>query len=83
MNVERMSITMDPRLGAAVRKAARRAGVSLSAWIAQATADRVRNEALGQALDRWEAEDGPYTPAELASAAEALGLGRKRRARRS
>ena len=83
MNVERMSITMDPRLGAEVRKAAKRAGVSLSAWIAQATADRVRNEALGRALDRWEAEDGPYTADELSSAAEALGLARKRRARRS
>jgi hypothetical protein len=83
MNVDRMSITLDPSLGAAARKAAKRAGVSLSAWIAEATADRVRNEALGLALDRWEAEDGPYTADELAAAAEALGLARKRRARRS
>lgn len=82
MNVDRLSITMDPRMGAAARKAAKRAGVSLSAWIAEATADRVRNEALGQALDRWEAEDGRFTAGELASAAEALGLARKRRARR-
>lgn len=83
MNVERLSITMDPRLGAAVRKAAKRAGVSLSAWIAEATAERVRNDALGQALDRWEAEDGRFTADELASAADALGLGRRRRGRRS
>jgi Sigma-70 region 2 len=83
MNVERLSITMDPRLGAAVRKAAKRARVSLSAWIAEATADRVRNEALGQALDRWEAEDGAFTADELASATATLGLTRKRRARRS
>ncbi len=82
MQVERLSITMDPRLGAAVRKAAKRARTSLSAWIAEATADRVRNEALGQALDRWEAEDGAFTPDELAAAATALGPGRKRRARR-
>lgn len=74
MNVDRLSITLDPKLGAAVRKAAKRAHVSLSTWIAEATADRVRNEALGQALDRWESEDGKFSPEELATAAEALGL---------
>jgi hypothetical protein len=82
MNVDRLSITLDPRLGAAARKAAKRAKVSLSTWIAEATADRVRNEALGQALDRWEAEDGQFTTAELAAAAAALGPARKLRAPR-
>lgn len=82
MQVDRLSITMDPRLGAAARRAARRARVSLSAWIAEATADRVRNEALGHALDQWEAEDGTFTSKELAAAADALGLKRKPRGRR-
>ena len=72
---------MDPRLGAAARRAARRARMSLSAWIAEATADRVRNEALGRALDRWEAEDGRFAAAELAEAAKALAA-RPRKARR-
>ena len=79
MRVDRLSITMDPRLGAAVRKAAKRAKMSLSAWIAEATAARVRNELLGEALDRWEAEDGPFDADELSAAAETLGLARKRR----
>ena len=79
MNVDRLSITLDPRLGAAARRAAKRAKVSLSTWIAEATADRVRNEALGQVLDQWEREDGTFSSQELAAAAEALGLGRKRR----
>jgi hypothetical protein len=83
MNVDRLSITLDPKLGAAARKAAKRAKVSLSTWIAEATADRVRNEALGQALDQWEAETGAPTADELEAAATALGLttrgGRKRR----
>ena len=82
MHVDRLSITLDPRLGAAARKAAKRAGLSLSAWLAEATADRIRNEALGHALDQWEADDGSFTTDELATAAEALGLGRPRKARR-
>jgi hypothetical protein len=82
MQVDRLSITMDPRLGLAARRAARRAKMSLSAWIAEATADRVRNEALGHALDRWEAEDGTFSSRELTAAARALGLVGKRRAAR-
>ena len=81
MSVDRLSITLDPRLGAAARKAAKRAKVSLSTWIADATADRVRNELLGEALDRWEAEEGVLTQNELDQAAEALGLSRRRKAR--
>ena len=83
MNVDRLSITLDPRLGAAARKAAKRAKVSLSTWIADATADRIRNELLGEALDRWEAEEGALTRKELDQAAEALGLSRRRKARRA
>ena len=82
MNVDRLSITLDPKLGAAARRAAKRARVSLSTWIAEATADRVRNEALGRALDQWEAEDGPFTAQELAAATDALGFARRLKARR-
>ena len=49
-------------------------------WI---TMDRVRNEALGGALDQWEAEDRAFTSKELTAAAQALGLTRKSRARRN
>jgi hypothetical protein len=74
MQVDRLSITMEPKLGAAARRAAKRAGMSISAWISEATADRVRNDALGRVLDDWESEDGAFTDAELAAAAEALGI---------
>ena len=50
MNVDRFSVTMDPELGHAVRDAARRSGISVSAWVAQATADKLRNDLLGAAL---------------------------------
>jgi hypothetical protein len=74
MPVDRFSLTMDPDLGAAVRDAAERAGTTVSAWLSQAAADRVRNELLGAALDRWAEEDGPLTEEELAEARAALGF---------
>ena len=82
MQVDRLSITLDPALGAAVRKAAKRAKKSVSAWIAEASADRVRNELLGHALDAWEAEQGAFAVNELDDAARALGLSHKRKVTR-
>jgi len=72
MNVDRLSITMDSALGDAARKAAKRANLSVSAWIAEATADRLRNEALKDALIQWQSDDGAFTPSELAAAEKAL-----------
>lgn len=67
---------MDPALGEAVRTAAVRSQTSVSRWLAQAAADRLRNDLLGEALDAWEAEDGPFDDAELNAAASALGITR-------
>jgi hypothetical protein len=69
---------MDPRLGAAVRKAAKRSKMSISAWIAEAAAERVRRDSLGRALDRWEAEEGAFTAGEIEAAERALGMTRRR-----
>lgn len=77
MQVDRLSVTMPPELGAAVREAAARAGMSVSGWLAAAAADRVRNDLLGAALDAWEAEDGPFTDDELDTAAATLGIERR------
>lgn len=63
--VDRFSVTMPPELGEGVRQAAARQGISVSAWLAQAAADRLRNELLGAALDAWESEDGPFAETEL------------------
>ena len=82
MHVDRLSVTLDPKLGAAARKAAKLAKISLSAWIAEAAADRVRNEALGRALDAWEAEAGAFTDEELAAASDALKPASRSKARR-
>lgn len=79
MQVDRFSVTMEPDLGAAVRDAAERAGMSVSGWLAQAAADRLRNDLLGAALDTWEAEDGPFGEEELDAAAATLGIIRSSR----
>jgi len=78
MPVDRFSVTMNPELGAAVREAAQRAGMSVSGWLAAAAAAKVRNALLGAALDAWDAEDGPLTDEELDAAREELGLPRRR-----
>lgn len=76
MGMDRITVTMEDDLGAAVREAAARAGVSVSAWLAGAAADRLRHELLGRALDQWEHESGPFSEAELDAAAAVLGVQR-------
>ena len=63
--MDRFSVTMAPELGEGVRQAAARQGISVSAWLAEAAADRLRNELLGAALDAWESEEGPFAETEL------------------
>ena len=70
--VDRLSVTMPPEIGAAVRDSAARQGTSVSNWLAAAAAQRLRNELLGAALDAWEAEDGPFSDSELDAAAAVL-----------
>lgn len=77
MQVDRFSVTMDPELGAAVRNAAEQAGSSVSAWLAAAASDRLRNQLLGSALDAWESETSPFSEAELEEAARTLGVRRR------
>lgn len=76
--VDRLSVTMPPEIGAAVRDAAARDGMSVSNWLAVAAAQRLRNELLGAALDVWEAEDGPFSDEELNVAAAALRTVKRR-----
>jgi len=76
--VDRLSVTMPPEIGAAVRDAAARQGVSISTWLAEAAAQGLRSELLGAALDVWEAEDGPFSDDELNAAATALGAIQRR-----
>ncbi|MGH9242764.1 MAG: hypothetical protein ACRD29_00250 [Acidimicrobiales bacterium] len=76
--VDRLSVTMPPDIGAAVRDAAARQGTSVSNWLADAAAQRLRNDLLGAALDQWEEEEGVFSDEELNTAAAALSGARRR-----
>ena len=76
MKVDKLSISLDPALGDAVRAAARQRGTGVSRWLAEAAAAKLRSEALAEFLAAWEAEHGSLTPAELATAAADLHLPR-------
>lgn len=73
MKVEKLSISMAPNLGDDVRAAAERAGMSVSAWLAQAAAAELRRQALRDFLADWQAKHGRITTAELAKARAELG----------
>ena len=78
--VDRLSVTMPPEVGSAVRDSAARQGTSVSNWLTAAAAQRLRNELLGAALDAWEAEDGPFSDSDLNAAAAALSTPQRRTA---
>jgi hypothetical protein len=71
---DRITISFDGELGRAVRDAAERDGMSVSGWLSEAAADRLRNELLGIALGHWIAERGTPTDEEMQWAADSLGL---------
>ena len=63
-----MSVSFDLELGEAIRTSASAGSQSVSAWLAEAARDRLRLEALGDALAAWEEQFGPLTDAEVAEA---------------
>lgn len=79
MGVEKMSVSFDLELGAAIRTAAHGTKSSVSAWLAEAARDRLRSEELGHAVSSWEREFGPLTEAEIAKAERLLETKRRRR----
>ena len=79
VKVDKMSISMDPELGDGVRAAAERAGLSVSAWLAEAASVRLRSLALAELLSEWQAKHGKITPVELAKARFELGYPRRHR----
>lgn len=72
MGVEKMSVSFALELGEAIRNSATRAGESVSGWLADAARDRLRLEALAEAVTAWEDEYGPLTDAEVAAAQRSL-----------
>ena len=74
MKVDKMSISLDPTLGDAVRASAARSGRGLSGWLAEAAAAKLRAEALREYLQEYQREHRPFTEEELAWGRAQLGL---------
>jgi len=85
MTVRKLSIALDPEVAKLAEASARRHGTSLSSWVNEALAARLRIEDGLAAVAEWEAENGPFTDAERAEADSRLAAvaTRARRARAS
>jgi hypothetical protein len=76
--MDRMTVSLPPEVGKAVREAARREHVSVSSYVTSVLEERLRRLLLRQALDEWAAEDGPLTEEEIQEARRVLAGGRRR-----
>ena len=65
MAMRRRVISLDPRLDDEICAAARESGESLSHWVAEAAAERLRQKYLGDAVDWFETAEGAFTPEEI------------------
>ncbi len=74
MKVDKLSISIDPDLSDAVREAAGRSGMAVSAWLADAARRKLREQALTEFLAEWQAEHGDLTAEEIARAESELGI---------
>lgn len=68
MVVKKLSVALDPDVAAAAASAAETSGQSLSAWLNDAARTRLRVEDGLTAVAEWEAEQGPLTTEERATA---------------
>jgi len=73
MAVERMTISMEAELAAAVQSAVEADEQNMSTWLADAARRRLATRGLAAVVADWEAEHGAFTGDELAAARERLG----------
>ena len=88
--VQKLSISLEEPVLLAARQAAERRGMSLSAWLNEASVSALETEVRLEdglaGVSEWEAEHGPISAEELAKAdavLDAAGIGRKREPRRA
>lgn len=68
MAVERLTVSLEAELAAAVKEAAEADAQNLSAWLADAARHRLSTRRLREVIAEWESEHGPFSEAELAAA---------------
>lgn len=64
----KLSVSIDEPVASAARQSAERRGISLSAWLNEASRNALRIEEGRAAVAEWEAEFGPLSAEELAAA---------------
>jgi hypothetical protein len=77
MAAEKYSASMDHVLLADARADADAEGLTLSSWLADAAADRLRLKSLHHLVDEWEAEHGAISVAELDTLEEKVAVARR------
>ena len=70
--VERLTVSLDAELAAAIRDAADEDALNMSAWLADAARRRLAVRGLADVVAEWEAQHGDFTAEELASARKRL-----------
>ncbi len=83
MPVQKLSIALEAPVLEAAKQAAERRGISLSAWLNQASVNALAVEDGLVGVAEWEAEHGPLSEDQLAAAdavldAASIGGGRER-----
>lgn len=68
MAATKLSIALEGPVAQAARRSAERRGISLSAWLNEASRSALRIEEGRAAVAEWEAEFGPLSAEELAAA---------------
>jgi len=68
MPVAKLSVALDAHVAASASRAARSAGVSLSAWLSRAAEHELALERGRQAVAEWEREHGAFTEQEIREA---------------
>jgi hypothetical protein len=67
MSVERLAVSFEPELAKEVRDAASLTlDGNVSAWLAEAARNKLRQQALGEAVRQYEAEEGEFSDEEMA-----------------
>jgi hypothetical protein len=86
MAAKKLSIALEEPVAHAAREAAERRGISLSAWLNQASVSALAVEDGLRGVAEWEAEHGPLSAGVVAEAnavLDAAGIGRRRESRRA
>lgn len=66
MGVRKVTISLDPELYAAVKADTERKGMTVSSWVSEAAAEKLRQQAWDEYMATYQAEQGEFTEEELA-----------------